>query len=106
MESTKDIFLKDTIKFKVPVKGSDIEITASGNIEDLDFFKEKTIKCFEQATEKIRHANQKLTEEQVHEIKKIRKEKGWGRVRLSRKFNVGKTTIERILNGDSWKDID
>lgn len=96
-----------SIKFKLPIKDSEtITVIAEGqNIEVLEFFKRKSIVFFENGAERIRHANQKLTEDQVREIKKIRREKGWGRTRLAKKFKVGKTTIERILNGETWKDI-
>jgi ribosome-binding protein aMBF1 (putative translation factor) len=103
--------MNSTIKFDIQISGSSdmnlVKIEATGDLESLDIFKFKVQKLFKDGgKERIRHRNQKLTEEQVSEIKKIRREKGWGRTRLSRKFNVGKTTIERILSGDTWKDIE
>lgn len=104
----KGIFLKDSnkITFDLPISGSDwcqtITITAEGSPDALKYFKDKTISLFKTGVPKKRHNNQKLTEEQVIEIKRIRREKGWGRTRLAKKFKVGKTTIERIINGKSW----
>lgn len=83
-----------------------VKVVVEGSAEAASFFKAKTLKFFANGAEQTRHANQKLTEEQVREIKKIRRETGWGRTRLARKFKVGKTTIERILNGETWKDIE
>lgn len=97
---------EDSITIELPIKEEKITISAQGSPEALAFFKERAIYFFkEMGGEKIRHINQKLTEDQVREIKRIRKEKGWGRTRLSRKFKVGKSTIERILDGRSWKDV-
>ena len=109
MEKIKDIFLKDSTKtsFNIALpSGEQIEVVVEGSPEATTFFKEKTVKFFADGAEQMRHTNQKLTEDQVREIKKIRREKGWGRTRLSRKFKVGKTTIERILNGETWKDVE
>jgi len=95
-----------TLSFDIALPSEEIvEVTVKGKPEDVAFFKEKTVKFFDDGAERMRHANQKLTEDQVREIKKIRREKGWGRTRLAKKFKVGKTTIERIINGETWKDI-
>lgn len=108
MVKTKDIFSKDSsIEFELALPGGEtVKVMAEGELEALAFFKLKTTKFFDNGAVQIRHSNQKLTEEQVREIKKIRRETGWGRTRLARKFKVGKTTIERILNGETWKDIE
>lgn len=97
----------DLIEFELPVSGTNVKVVAKGDSQEiLRFFEEKSKAFFESGAIMKRHFNQKLDEEKVREIKKIRREKGWGRTRLARKFKVGKTTIEKILNGETWKDVE
>lgn len=94
-----------TFDLQLP-SGNKITISAEGEEEDLAFFKKKAKNFFEENNaEHKRHKNQVLTEDQVRAIKIARRDKGWGRIRLSRKFKVSKSTIERIITGKSWKDI-
>lgn len=53
-----------------------------------------------------RNGNAKLTDEQVTEIRKthIRESRNFGAMALSRKYGVHRSTIEKIVNGESWKE--
>lgn len=53
-----------------------------------------------------RNGNAKLTDEQVTEIRKthIRESRSFGAMALSRKYGVHRSTIEKIVNGESWKE--
>lgn len=53
-----------------------------------------------------RNGNAKLTDEQVDEIRKthIRESRNFGAMALSRKYGVHRSTIEKIVKGESWKE--
>lgn len=97
------------VEFDIKLPGKEqgtVSVKATGSEEDLKYFEDKVALFFKNGASFVRHTNQKLNEELVRDIKRIHKEKGWGRVRLARKFHVGKTTIEKILNGETWKDVE
>jgi hypothetical protein len=53
--------------------------------------------------EGARHA--KLTDAQVHEIKKLLHDVGMSVSVIARKFGVGQTTIRSIRNGRTWTHL-
>lgn len=50
-------------------------------------------------------SNPKLTIEQVKEIKKLLRE-GVPRILVAVKFDMGKTTIDSIATGNSWRNVE
>lgn len=47
----------------------------------------------------------KLSEEQVLEIFKLRNEENLSYLKLAKRFNLGRSSIIRILNGETYADI-
>lgn len=47
--------------------------------------------------------NSKLTEEQVQKIRELHEKYNYGCYKLGKMFGVGKSTIHRILTGETWK---
>lgn len=86
--------------------GSILNVTVSGSPDAVEQFKQDVVRFYlKKNSPKRRHGNQKLTEDQVRDMRRLHDDLGWGRVRLARKFKVGKTTVERILKNESWKDV-
>lgn len=58
---------------------------------------------------KVRKGNElphsKLTEDQVREIRRLKKEEGLGITRIRRKFGLSHGTVQNVLNGKSWRHI-
>ena len=55
-----------------------------------------------QGTEK---PNSKLTEDQVREMRRLKKEVGLGKRKLSLMFNVSESVVGRILSGKAWTHV-
>ncbi len=51
------------------------------------------------------HQNAKLSEEDVAEIRRLYKGQRGQMVDLARRYGVGKTTIRRIIDRESWKHV-
>lgn len=47
----------------------------------------------------------KLTNEQASKIYSLYHTKGFAQRKLAKMFNVGKTTVAHLVNGDTWKSI-
>lgn len=91
-------------KIKLELTKGYLEIDVHSDSEELlDFFVEYANKMRDPA---LRRSNQKLDEEKVREIRRLHSESGWGRHRLSKKFGVGKSTIERVIKRQAWKDVE
>jgi hypothetical protein len=96
--------MAEIIEFDIVVSGSVLHVSVSGDAKD-QFKKDVTRLYLRKHDKKSRPGPQKLTEAQVKEIRRLHSEYGWGRLRLSRKFDVGKTTIEKIIKRITWKDV-
>lgn len=98
------------MKFSIKIDESVVSVTLEGDCEPQIL---ETIKAkIEEFSTDImpdgklrRHGLQKLTAEQVLEIRRLHEKHGWGRVRIANKFGLGKTTVERILKRETWRDI-
>lgn len=51
-----------------------------------------------------KNPNSVLTEEKVLQIRKLKKDLGMGSTKLSKMFGVSKSTIEKILRNEIWKN--
>lgn len=100
-------FIKNfAIHFQGEVANIKIETSDPDSAQALQNIIRASINDYMPNGEPKRHKNQKLTLEQVKKIKEYRRLYKWGRTKLAKKFNVGKTTIERIINEKSWSDVE
>jgi len=53
----------------------------------------------------IKHGRCKLLERDVLEIRRLYSSGNYSKTELSKKYNVGRTQITRIINNESWKHI-
>lgn len=53
----------------------------------------------------LENHNSKLSEQQVKEIKHLRAKYGYGSLKISHMFPVGRTAIQNILDGKTYKDV-
>jgi DNA-binding transcriptional regulator LsrR (DeoR family) len=51
------------------------------------------------------HGNAKLTEADVHEIRRLHSEDGLGHRRIARRFDVSRAAVHRILTGRAWAHL-
>jgi ribosome-binding protein aMBF1 (putative translation factor) len=49
--------------------------------------------------------NAKLTKEQVLKIRRLHEDDGWDREDLIEKFNVSRSTVNKVLSRRTWSDI-
>lgn len=54
------------------------------------------------------YRNRELTPEQVREIRRLREEQGIGSTRIKRlmRLKCGATTVERVYNGECYRDVE
>jgi NUMOD4 motif len=57
------------------------------------------------ATKGSERSTAKLNEDKVREIKKLYSEGGYSFAKLAKKYLVGKTAIQNIINGKKWKHV-
>jgi len=53
----------------------------------------------------IKHGRCKLLERDVLEIRRLYSSGNYSKTELSKKYNIGRTQITRIINNESWKHI-
>lgn len=53
----------------------------------------------------IEKPNSKLTDDQVREMRRLNKEIGLGKRKLSLMFNISESVVGRIISGKAWTHV-
>jgi transposase len=61
--------------------------------------------CSERLKRQATKPNAKLTKEQVLKIRRLHEDDGWDREDLIEKFNVSRSTVNKVLSRRTWSDI-
>ncbi|MEK4907449.1 hypothetical protein [Niallia sp. FSL M8-0099] len=77
------------------------------NLNGKSNFSKKIIEKYKLTKRELSNNNlvRKLSEEQVLEIFKLRNEENLSYLKLAKRFNLGRSSIIRILNGETYADI-